>query len=66
MSAGPCLSVVIPTRDRRRLLEQTLAALDRQRELSDPFEVIVVDDGSTDGTGDWLSSPSSGASPCSR
>ena len=54
MSAGPCLSVVIPTRDRRRLLEQTLAALDRQRDLPGPFEVIVVDDGSTDGTGDWL------------
>jgi GT2 family glycosyltransferase len=54
MSGAPCLSVVIPTRDRRRLLEQTLAALDRQRELSEPFEVIVVDDGSTDGTGDWL------------
>ena len=54
MSSGPCLSVVVPTRDRRRLLEQTLAALDRQRELFDPFEVIVVDDGSTDGTADWL------------
>ncbi|HQL31462.1 MAG TPA: glycosyltransferase [Thermoanaerobaculales bacterium] len=54
MSGGPCLSVVIPTRDRRRLLEQTLAALDRQRELPCPFEVVVVDDGSTDGTGEWL------------
>jgi len=54
MSAGPCLSVVIPTRDRRRLLEQTLAALDRQRGLDEPFEVIVADDGSTDGTADWL------------
>jgi glycosyltransferase involved in cell wall biosynthesis len=54
MSASPCLSVVIPTRDRRRTLEQTLAALDRQRDLPGPFEVIVIDDGSTDGTGDWL------------
>lgn len=54
MSAGPCLSVVIPTRDRRRVLEETLSALDRQIDLPCPFEVIVVDDGSTDGTGEWL------------
>ena len=54
MSADPCLSVVIPTRDRRRVLGETLAALDRQLDLPGPVEVIVVDDGSTDGTGAWL------------
>jgi GT2 family glycosyltransferase len=54
MSSGPCLSVVIPTRNRRRVLEETLSALDRQLGLPCPFEVIVVDDGSTDGTGEWL------------
>ncbi len=54
MSPEPCLSVVIPTRDRRRVLEETLTALDHQEGLPGPIEVIVVDDGSTDGTDDWL------------
>jgi glycosyltransferase involved in cell wall biosynthesis len=54
MIPGPCLSVVIPTRNRRRVLEETLSALDRQLDLPCQFEVIVVDDGSTDGTGEWL------------
>jgi GT2 family glycosyltransferase len=46
------VSVIIPTHNRRSILEMTLAALARQtvREL----EVIVVDDGSTDGTWDAL------------
>jgi glycosyltransferase involved in cell wall biosynthesis len=54
MSAEPCLSVVIPTRDRREVLGETLAALDGQRGLPATFEVIVVDDGSSDGTADRL------------
>ena len=54
MSDGPCLSVVIPTRNRRRVLEATLSSLDRQIGLPGPFEVVVVDDGSSDGTADWL------------
>ena len=36
MTADPCLSVVIPTRNRRRVLEETLAALDRQLDLPGP------------------------------
>src|SRR5690606_14734702 len=44
---APAVSVIIPVRNRRDLLRRTLEALDRQ-ELRD-FEVIVVDDGSTDG-----------------
>jgi len=46
----PVLSVVIPTRDRRDILMATLRALGRQRGLDGRFQVIVVDDGSTDGT----------------
>jgi glycosyltransferase involved in cell wall biosynthesis len=46
----PDVSVVVPTHDRRRLLRQTLASILWQREVD--FEVIVVDDGSSDGTAD--------------
>jgi glycosyltransferase involved in cell wall biosynthesis len=45
----PDLSVVIPTRDRRAILRETLRRLERQ--CGDAaFEVIVVDDASEDGT----------------
>src|SRR2546423_10974967 len=45
------LTVVIPTRDRKSLLLETLSRLARQ--TGDPhFEVIVVDDGSRDGSAD--------------
>jgi glycosyltransferase involved in cell wall biosynthesis len=43
------LTVVIPTRDRRETLLETLARLERQ-EGDVGFEAIVVDDGSSDGT----------------
>lgn len=46
------LSVVIPTWNRRRDLERTLAAL-RGHEAP-AFEVIVVDNASTDGTAEWI------------
>ncbi|HET6171004.1 MAG TPA: glycosyltransferase [Gaiellales bacterium] len=46
------ISVVIPTHDRAELLRDSLESLARQSIESDRFEVIVVDDGSTDGTGE--------------
>lgn len=46
----PFLSVVIPTYNRKSSLIRTLSALERQTLPSDRFEVIVVSDGSTDGT----------------
>jgi len=56
-------SVVIPTYNRRPILEKCLQALERQRwdapQISG-FEVVVVDDGSTDGTVDWLQSEALG------
>jgi GT2 family glycosyltransferase len=48
------LSVVIPTRDRRDVLERTLSMLAAEGE-GEPIEVIVVDDGSDDGTAWTLS-----------
>jgi glycosyltransferase involved in cell wall biosynthesis len=50
----PVLSVVIPTRDRRQVLTATLATLGNQVGLPGGLEVIVVDDGSGDGTPELL------------
>lgn len=44
----PEVSVVVPTYNRRELLLETLEALARQK--APPFEVVVADDGSTDGS----------------
>lgn len=44
------LSVVIPTYNRRDILSECLRALDAQELDADRFEVIVVDDGSDDGS----------------
>ena len=50
------VSVVIPTYDRLPILQQCLSALEAQVELpeGDDFEIVLVDDGSTDGTVDWV------------
>jgi glycosyltransferase involved in cell wall biosynthesis len=46
-------SVVVPTHDRLDVLPEVLAALEAQAGAPD-YEVVVVDDGSSDGTSDWL------------
>lgn len=43
-------TVIVPTYNRRRLLQLTLDSLDRQTLPRDRFEVLVVDDGSSDDT----------------
>jgi glycosyltransferase involved in cell wall biosynthesis len=48
-------SVVIPTYNRLPILTKCLRALEQQQ-FADRYEVVVVDDGSTDGTVDWLRS----------
>jgi len=47
---APVLSVVIPTRNRREILMATLRALAKERGIDGGLEVIVADDGSTDGS----------------
>lgn len=48
------ISVVIATYNRRPLLERTLRALEQQRVPRDRFEVVVANNGSTDGTAELL------------
>jgi len=49
-AASPLLSVIIPTRNRALLLRAALGSLARQTLRRGQFEVVVVDDGSTDDT----------------
>ncbi len=56
-TAGPiCCSIVIPTYNGRELLARCLASIERHRPdpARFPIEVVVADDGSTDGTAEWL------------
>lgn len=50
----PAISAVLPTRNRAHLLPQVLAALAAQTLPHDRFELLVVDDGSTDTTAEVL------------
>jgi len=50
----PLFSVVIPTCNRREALACALGAWERQLPTELPFELVVVDDGSTDGTATLL------------
>lgn len=48
------ISVVMATFNRRKSLEEALGALERQNLKHEAYEVIVVDDGSTDDASDFL------------
>lgn len=48
------ITVVVPTHERCALVEQLLRALDVQTLAPERFEVVVIVDGSTDGTSDLL------------
>ncbi|MEG3436240.1 glycosyltransferase family 2 protein [Pannus brasiliensis CCIBt3594] len=51
------ISVVIPTYNREPILKKCLLALENQRFTDnkvEKYEIVVVDDGSTDGTLEWL------------
>lgn len=49
---NPVITVIIPTYDRKDVLSKALHAYEDQTLPQDRFEIIVVDDGSTDGTKD--------------
>jgi glycosyltransferase involved in cell wall biosynthesis len=51
----PELSVIIPSHNRRALLQACLESFERQAVAAEKFEVIVVLDGATDGTAGMLS-----------
>ena len=53
MIPAPAISVVLPTHNRAGLLPRALASVLGQR-CDEAFEVIVVDDGSDDGTAAYL------------
>lgn len=46
------LSIVIPTKNREDLLRKALESIEKQPANQDIFEVIIIDNGSTDGTRD--------------
>lgn len=48
------ISIVIPTYNRRERLQRVLRSLDEQTCGTDRFEVVVISDGSTDGTNEHL------------
>ncbi len=50
---APAASIIIPTRNRATVLERTVRALFGQ-DCHERFEIIVVDDGSSDDTGEVL------------
>ncbi|PZO53281.1 MAG: family 2 glycosyl transferase, partial [Phormidesmis priestleyi] len=51
-------SVVIPTYNRQPILEKCLRAIEHQVLRADGpvtgYEIVLVDDGSTDGTVEWI------------
>jgi glycosyltransferase involved in cell wall biosynthesis len=50
--AAPVVVLAVASRDGRHLLEQMLPSVAAQRFRD--FRMVVIDDGSTDGTVDWL------------
>lgn len=52
----PKVSVVLPTYNRLARLKRVCAGLEQQNYPMDDFEVIIVSDGSTDGTNEYLQS----------
>ncbi|MBK7643971.1 MAG: glycosyltransferase [Planctomycetes bacterium] len=52
--SAPELSVILCTYQRRAILEKSIASFEAQDAPLGSFELVVVDDGSSDGTAEWL------------
>lgn len=52
--SSPQVSVVVPTYNRLSRLRTVISALEQQTFSTDDYEVVIVSDGSTDGTNDFL------------
>lgn len=53
MRSAPLVSIYIPTHNRREKLERALSSVLGQ--TYENYEILVCDDGSTDGTCEWIS-----------
>lgn len=62
-ASRPRISVVVPSRNRRRMLSECLSKLFQQDFSAEKYELIVVDNASTDGTSEMLREMSTRA-PC--
>ena len=58
------VSVIIPSFNRKEILKRTLEAYFNQTYPKDLYELIVVDDGSTDGTDQMITTILKNGSPC--
>lgn len=54
LAPAPQISVVVPTYNRLGRLKNVISALEQQQFSGNDYEVIVVSDGSSDGTEDYL------------
>ncbi len=55
MSEKKRFSLVMPTYQNKKLIKNTLQVLNRQKGYSaEDYEAVVIDDGSTDGTGEYI------------
>jgi glycosyltransferase involved in cell wall biosynthesis len=62
-TAGPFVSVIIPTHNRRELLRATIESLFNQTYAKDSYEIVVIDNASTDDTEGMVRSLQD-AAPC--
>jgi glycosyltransferase involved in cell wall biosynthesis len=53
-ASRPHFSIIMPTYNRLGRLRQVIAALEKQEYPTDAYEVIIISDGSTDGTDTYL------------
>lgn len=56
MSEKTKISVIVPTYNRKGLLQRCLKSLFEQSYSAKEYEIVVADDGSSDGTGDFVKS----------